>query len=76
MGYMICCDYQAENMAYGCSGISTALLGPSLAEAPVIIGGNDEQKKKFAEMAKEDHGQMHGGPHHHKPAADKTPDKN
>jgi acyl-CoA dehydrogenase len=36
-----------ENFAYGCSGIGTAVGGPSLAEAPVIVGGNTEQKKKY-----------------------------
>lgn len=37
----------SENLAYGCSGISTAIGGPALAEAPVIVGANHEQKKKY-----------------------------
>jgi len=36
-----------ENFSYGCSGIGTALLGPSLAEAPLIVGANDAQKKSY-----------------------------
>lgn len=37
----------AENLAYGCSGISTAIGGPALAESPVLVGGTHEQKKKY-----------------------------
>ena len=37
----------SEELAYGCTGISTAIEGNSLAEAPVIIAGNDAQKKKY-----------------------------
>jgi len=36
-----------EEMGYGCTGISTALLANSLGEMPVIIAGNHEQKKNF-----------------------------
>lgn len=38
---------QAENLAYGCSGISTAIGGPALAESPLIVGASHEQKKKY-----------------------------
>lgn len=37
----------AEELAYGCSGMMTAMEGNGLAEAPVIIAGNEEQKKKY-----------------------------
>lgn len=37
----------AENLAYGCSGISTAIGGPALAESPVLVGGSHEQKLKY-----------------------------
>jgi acyl-CoA dehydrogenase len=37
----------SEELAWGCSGISTALEGNTLAESPVIIAGNDAQKKKY-----------------------------
>lgn len=37
----------AENLAYGCSGVSTAIGGPALAESPVLVGGSHEQKKKY-----------------------------
>lgn len=36
-----------EELSYGCSGIQTAVEGNSLAEAPVIYAGNDEQKRKY-----------------------------
>src|SRR6188472_816475 len=31
-----------EELAYGCTGISTAMEANSLAAAPVIVAGNDE----------------------------------
>ena len=37
----------SEEIAYGCSGISTAIEANNLAAAPVIVAGNDEQKKEF-----------------------------
>jgi len=37
----------AEELAYGCSGISTAISGSGLAAAPVLIGGSDAQIKKY-----------------------------
>lgn len=37
----------AEEIAAGCTGIGTAMEANNLAEAPVIVAGNDEQKKKF-----------------------------
>ncbi|MCB9536021.1 MAG: acyl-CoA dehydrogenase family protein [Myxococcales bacterium] len=36
-----------EEHAWGCSGISTAIEANTLAEAPVIVAGNDAQKKKY-----------------------------
>lgn len=36
-----------EELAYGCTGISTAMEANTLAAAPVIVAGNDEQKKEF-----------------------------
>jgi len=36
-----------EELAYGCSGIQTAIEANGLAEAPLIVAGNDEQKKKY-----------------------------
>jgi len=36
-----------EELAYGCTGIQTAMVTNSLVMAPVIIAGNDEQKKRF-----------------------------
>ncbi len=36
-----------EEMASGCSGIATAMEANTLAEAPVIVGASDEQKKKW-----------------------------
>ncbi|KAK9882790.1 hypothetical protein WA026_023304 [Henosepilachna vigintioctopunctata] len=37
----------AEELAYGCTGISTALEATGLGQAPVINAGNKEQKKKY-----------------------------
>jgi acyl-CoA dehydrogenase len=36
-----------EELAYGCTGISTAMEANTLAAAPVIVAGNDAQKKEF-----------------------------
>ena len=36
-----------EELAYGCTGISTAMEANTLAAAPVIVAGTDEQKKEF-----------------------------
>lgn len=36
-----------EELAYGCSGISTAIEANTLAQMPVILAGNDAQKKKY-----------------------------
>ena len=44
----------AEEIAWGCTGIGTAMEANTLAEAPVIVGGSDEQKRRFlAPMTKE-----------------------
>ena len=37
----------AEAMAYGCSGIQTALMLNQLATLPLLIAGNDEQKGRY-----------------------------
>lgn len=37
----------SEELAVGCSGIGTAMEANTLAEAPVIVGGSEEQKKKW-----------------------------
>lgn len=37
----------AEEHAWGCSGICAAMEANTLAEAPVIVAGNDDQKKDF-----------------------------
>ncbi len=39
-----------EELAYGCTGICTALEANSLASAPVMVAGNDEQKTEFLGM--------------------------
>ncbi|RMZ93340.1 medium-chain specific acyl- mitochondrial [Brachionus plicatilis] len=36
-----------EELAYGCTGVSTAIEANSLGQAPVIYAGNHEQKKKY-----------------------------
>jgi acyl-CoA dehydrogenase len=36
-----------ECLAYGCMGMNTAFMANDLALLPIVIGGTDEQKKKF-----------------------------
>jgi len=36
-----------EELAYGCTGIATAMEANALAAAPVIVAGNDAQKREF-----------------------------
>lgn len=36
-----------EELAYGCTGIQTAIEANSLAEMPVVLAGNNEQQKKY-----------------------------
>ncbi|KAL7072724.1 hypothetical protein ACQ4LE_007748 [Meloidogyne hapla] len=43
-----------EALAYGCSAIQLAIMGPSLALAPLLLAGTDEQKKKYAGMLAEE----------------------
>jgi acyl-CoA dehydrogenase len=37
----------AEEIAAGCSGIGTAMMANTLASAPVMVGGTDEQKRRW-----------------------------
>ncbi|XP_026758937.1 probable medium-chain specific acyl-CoA dehydrogenase, mitochondrial isoform X1 [Galleria mellonella] len=37
----------AEEYAFGCTGITTAIGGTNLGQAPVILAGNKEQQKKY-----------------------------
>jgi len=37
----------SEELAYGCTGIMTAMEANGLAAAPVIVGASEEQKKKY-----------------------------
>lgn len=37
----------SESLAYGCSGIGTAIDANNLAETPVVLYGNEQQKKKY-----------------------------
>ena len=36
-----------ESLAYGCLGMNTIIMANDLALLPIVIGGNDEQKKRF-----------------------------
>ena len=36
-----------EALAYGCMVMNTAIMANDLALLPIVIGGNDEQKKRF-----------------------------
>lgn len=37
----------SEELAYGCSGMSTAFEANGLASAPLIVAGNEDQKKNY-----------------------------
>lgn len=37
----------SEELAYGCTGIQTAIEANGLASAPIILAGTEEQKKKY-----------------------------
>ncbi len=37
----------AEKIAYGCSGILTAMEANGLGSMPIMLAGNEEQKKKY-----------------------------
>ena len=37
----------SEQVAWGCNGIGTTMEANTLAEAPIIVAGTDEQKKKW-----------------------------
>ncbi|RMG61168.1 MAG: acyl-CoA dehydrogenase [Deltaproteobacteria bacterium] len=39
----------SEELAWGCSGISTSMAATGLALTPILIAGTDEQKKKFVQ---------------------------
>ncbi|MFN8674043.1 MAG: acyl-CoA dehydrogenase family protein [Candidatus Sericytochromatia bacterium] len=44
----------AEEIAWGCTGIGTAIEANGLAQAPLILAANDEQKKKFLQPMTEE----------------------
>lgn len=39
-----------EQLAWGCTGITTSMLANSLALTPIKLGGNEDQKKKYLGM--------------------------
>ncbi|WFC96335.1 medium-chain acyl-CoA dehydrogenase [Malassezia brasiliensis] len=41
------CALISEELAFGCSGIQTAIEANGLAEAPLLVAGNDRQKAKY-----------------------------
>ncbi|HJN72550.1 MAG TPA: acyl-CoA dehydrogenase family protein [Myxococcota bacterium] len=46
----------AEEFAWGCSGIGTAMEANGLAQAPVILGGSESLKKKYLEPMIDNYG--------------------
>jgi acyl-CoA dehydrogenase len=40
----------AEELAWGCTGIQTSLLANTLELTPIVLAGNEEQKKKYLGM--------------------------
>ncbi|MFZ5897356.1 MAG: acyl-CoA dehydrogenase family protein [Myxococcota bacterium] len=43
----------AEQLAYACTGIQTSMLANTLALTPILLAGNEEQKKKYLGMLTE-----------------------
>jgi acyl-CoA dehydrogenase len=39
-----------EELAYGCTGIQTSVTANTLGSTPVVLAGNEEQKKKYLGM--------------------------
>lgn len=39
-----------EELAWGCAGVATSLGGTGLCAAPILISGNDAQKKKYLKL--------------------------
>ncbi len=39
-----------EELAYGCTGIQTSMTANALAATPIMIAGNEQQKKKYLGM--------------------------
>ncbi len=37
----------AEELAWGCAGVATSMIANDLALLPILIGGTEEQKKRF-----------------------------
>lgn len=46
LGILECCTV-TEELAYGCTGVQTAIEANSLGQMPVIIAGNEAQKQKY-----------------------------
>lgn len=44
-----------EELGYGCTGVTTAMTANSLAQVPVIIAGNDDQKKRYLSLFANEH---------------------
>ncbi len=45
----------SEELGWGCTGIATAITANSLGQTPVIVAGNDEQKKKWLAPFSKEH---------------------
>ncbi len=41
------CVIVTEELSWGCAGISTSLMGNDLGLAPILVGGNADQKKEW-----------------------------
>jgi len=37
----------SEELAYGCTGLGVTILGNDLAATPLLLGGREDQKKKY-----------------------------
>lgn len=42
-----------EQLAYGCAGVTTSIVANDLALAPIVIGGSEDQKKRYVQSVVE-----------------------
>nr|XP_045753352.1 medium-chain specific acyl-CoA dehydrogenase, mitochondrial [Mirounga angustirostris] len=50
-----------EELAYGCTGVQTAIEANSLGQMPLLIAGNDQQQKKYLRRLTEEPLMCHQG---------------
>ena len=54
-----------EELAFGCTGIQTSITANVLAATPILVAGNEEQKKKYLGIHSLRVGRPHASPRRH-----------